>query len=547
MHDGASGRTQEEYGMRLRSPLLASALAAALMLAGCGGDAASTGGERFTRGIGAQPKSIDPQKVEGTWANDVLGDMFIGLFTEDAKSIPVPGVAESWIVSEDGLTWTFKLKKTLWSDDVPLTAGDFVFTFQRLFDPKEAEIAYASIQYGIKNGRAAKEGTVPVTDVGVKAIDDYTLEIKLEYPMPFLPGVLKHYTAFPLPKHAIEKFGAKWTSPENIVVNGPYKLTEIRQNDFIRSERNEKFEGADKMCFSEVIYLPVNDHDAMVRRAMAGEIDMNNSFPSGQLEVTQKNLPGWPRISPMMSTTYVVTNTRKPPFDDARVRKAIALSMDREHITKNVLRGGQIPAYSFVPAAIANYKPAEFEWKDMPRAERLKQAAALLQEAGYGPNKPLTFEYLYRSTGDNPRIAPVLQQNFKEIAPWVQPEIRRVETQALYEIQKAKNFLITDTGWVADFNDAYNFLYLLDSRTGPMNYGAYTNPAYDALLDQSAKETDVAKRSEVLRQAEQTMLNDTAVLPLLIRVTQDIVSPNITGYEDNPEDIHRTRYMCRKK
>jgi oligopeptide transport system substrate-binding protein len=221
--------------------------------------------------------------------------------------------------------------------------------------------------------------------------------------------------------------------------------------------------------------------------------------------------------------------------------------MDREHITKNVLRGGQIPAYSFVPAAIANYKPAEFEWKDMPRAERLKQAAALLQEAGYGPNKPLTFEYLYRSTGDNPRIAPVLQQNFKEIAPWVQPEIRRVETQALYEIQKAKNFLITDTGWVADFNDAYNFLYLLDSRTGPMNYGAYTNPAYDALLDQSAKETDVAKRSEVLRQAEQTMLNDTAVLPLLIRVTQDIVSPNITGYEDNPEDIHRTRYMCRKK
>ena len=456
-------------------------------------------------------------------------------------------MAESWSFSEDQLTWTFKLKQTMWSDGVPLTADDFVFAFQRLFDPKEAEIAYSSIQYGIKNGRAAKEGTVPVTDVGVKAIDDYTLEIKLEYPMPYLPGVLKHYTAFPLPKHAIEKFGTKWTNPENLVVNGPYKLTEMRQNDFIRSVKNDKFEGADKMCFSEVIYLPVNDHDAMVRRAMAGEIDMNNSFPSGQLEVTQKNLPGWPRISPMMATTYVVTNTKKPPFDDARVRKAIAMSMDREHITKNVLRGGQIPAYSFVPAAIANYTPAEFTWKDLPRAERLKQAAALLQEAGYGPNKPLTFEYLYRSTGDNPRIAPVLQQNFKEIAPWVQPEIRRVETQALYDMQKAKNFIITDTGWVADFNDAYNFLYLLDSRTGPMNYGQYTNPAYDVLLDQSAKEIDVAKRGEILKQAEATMLNDTAVLPLLIRVTQDIVSPTITGYEDNPEDIHRTRYMCRKK
>jgi oligopeptide transport system substrate-binding protein len=220
--------------------------------------------------------------------------------------------------------------------------------------------------------------------------------------------------------------------------------------------------------------------------------------------------------------------------------------MDREHITQNVLKGGQIPAYSFVPGAIANYTPAEFEWKSLPRAERLAQAKALLEEAGYGPSKPVSFEYLYRSTGDNPRMAPVLQQNFKEIAPWVQAEIRRVETQALYDMLKAKNFLISDTGWVADYNDAYNFLYLLDSRTGPMNYGNYVNPAYDAILDQATKEVDGAKRAELLKLAEALMLSETAVLPLLTRVTQDIVSPNITGYEDNPEDVHRTRYMCRK-
>ncbi len=532
--------------MRLKFPLLASVFAAALALTACGGDSGQTTSERFTRGIGAQPKSLDPQKVEGTWANDVIGDMFIGLFTEDAKAIPVPGVAESWTVSEDGLTWTIKLKQTAWSDGEALTADDFVFSFQRLFDPNEAEIAYASIQYGIKNGRAAKEGQVPKEQVGVRAIDDYTLEIQLEYPMPHLPGLLKHYTAFPLPRHAVEKFGDKWTTPENYVVNGPYKLAEMRQNDFIRAVKNETFAGADDLCFSEVIYLPVNDHDAMVRRAMAGEIDMNNSFPSGQLEVTQKNLPGWPRISPMMATTYVVTNTQKEPFNDARVRKAIALAMDREHITQNVLKGGQIPAYSFVPAAIANYTPAEFDWKSLPRPERLAQAKALLEEAGYGPSKPLSFEYLYRSTGDNPRMAPVLQQNFKEIAPWVQAEIRRVETQALYDMLKAKNFLISDTGWVADYNDAYNFLYLLDSRTGPMNYGNYVNPAYDAILDQATKEVDGAKRAALLKSAEALMLSETAVLPLLTRVTQDIVSPNITGYEDNPEDVHRTRYMCRK-
>ena len=249
----------------------------------------------------------------------------------------------------------------------------------------------------------------------------------------------------------------------------------------------------------------------------------------------------------MMATTYVVTNTQKAPFTDARVRKALGMAMDREYITGSILRGGQIPSYNFVPMGMNDYTPAEFSWKSMPRPERLKEAAKLLQEAGYGPNKPIKFEYLYRSTGDNPRIAPVIQQNFKDIAPWVQAEIRQVETQALYDALKTKNYEISDTGWVADFNDPYNFLYLLDSRTGPMNYGAYKNPAYDALLDQSALETDPAKRSAILKQAEQLMLEDAAVLPMLTRVTQDIVSPKITGYADNAEDIHRTRYMCREK
>lgn len=532
--------------MGSKSRFFAGLLAAAMLLAACGGES-SDGADRFRRGIGADPKSLDPQMVEGTWANDIIGDMFIGLFTEDAASKPVPGVAESWTVSDDQLTWTFKLKTMNWSDGQPLTADDFVFSFQRLFDPKTVGVAYASIQYGIKNGRAVNAGELPVDQIGVKAVDDHTLEIHLEYPMPYLPGVLKHYTAFPLPRHVVEKFGNQWTSPQNIVVNGPYKVAEWKKGDFILSKANPTFEGADKLCFGEVVYFPVQNHDQMVKRAMAGEIDMNNSFPTGQLEETRKNLPGWPRISPMMATTYVVTNTKKEPFTDARVRKALGMAMDREYITGSILRGGQIPSYNFVPMGMNDYTPAEFSWKSMPRAERLKQAADLLTQAGYGPSKPLKFEYLYRSTGDNPRIAPVIQQNFKDIAPWVQPEIRQVETQALYDALKTKDYSIADTGWVADFNDAYNFLYLLDSRTGPMNYGDYTNPAYDALLDASAKELDTTKRAAILKQAEQLMLEDTAVLPMLTRVTQDIVSPKITGYADNAEDIHRTRYMCREK
>jgi oligopeptide transport system substrate-binding protein len=535
--------------MRSRSRALFGAMAAAaLFLAACGETPRSSASTSFRRGIGANPDSIDPQQAEGTWANDVIGDMFIGLFTEDAASKPIPGVAESWTISDDQLTWTFKLKHTVWSDGAPLTAHDFVFAFQRLLNPKTLGVAYASIQYGIKNAQLVNGGKLPPDSLGVKAIDDYTLEIQLEHPMPYLPGVLKHYTAFPLPQHVVEKLGEAWTKPENIVVNGPYKIIDWRSGDFLRSVRNDKFEGADKLCFSEVVYFPQSDHDAMVRRAMAGDLDMNNSFPTGQLEETKKNLPGWPRISPMMATTYVVTNTQKPPFNDARVRKALALAMDREYITSSILRGGQIPAYGFVPPGMNNYpQTAEFSWKAEPMADRLKDAATLLQQAGYGPNKPLTFEYLYRATGDNPRIAPVLQDDWKKIADWVKPEIRQVETQALYNQLQEKDYSISDTGWVADFNDAYNFLYLLDSRTGPMNYGAYVNHDFDKLLDGSNTELDMAKRAAILKQSEQLMLDDTAVLPLLTRVTQDIVSPDITGYADNAEDIHRTRYMCRAK
>ncbi len=539
--------------MRLRSRVFMGIAAAALALSACGGPSASTSSSAssettFRRGVGSNPDSVDPHKAQGTWENDVIGDMFVGLFTEDAKSQPIPGVVESWTVSEDQLTWTFKLRQTKWSDGEPLTAKDFEYALRRLEDPTTLGAVYASVQYPIKNAQAVNGGSLPLDQLGVKTIDDYTLEIKLEYPAPYLPGLLKHYTAFPVPKHVIDKHGDQWTRPENIVVNGAYKLAEWRSGDYLRLVKNEAFDDAANVCFTEVIYYTQSDHDAMVRRAEAGEIDMNNSFPTGPLEQTEKRLPGWPRVAPMMATTYLSANQTKAPFNDARVRKAMALAIDREHITKNILKGGEIPAYSFVPEGLNGYpKPAEFSWKSMPLDQRRAEAKALLEQAGYGPNKPLTFEYIYRASGNNPRIAPVLQENWSRIADWVKAEIRQVETKDLYKAMQQKDYTLSDGGWVADYNDAYNFLYLMDSRTGAMNYGGYANPAYDKLIDASNVELDPAKRAELLRQAEQLMLDEAATIPVLVRVTQDIVSPDITGYEDNAEDIHRTRYMCRKK
>lgn len=532
----------------LHRPRLLSTLAASTFLAlgACGGGGGDRPLNELRRGVGANPDSVDPHQSEGTWANDVIGDMFIGLTTEDQASQPIPGVAERWETSEDGLTWTFYLRESNWSDGTPLTAHDFVFGFRRLLDPNTIGAVYASLQYPIKNAQAINGGQMPTDQLGVTALDDYTLQVELEYPAPYLPGLFKHYTAFPIPQHAVEAHGDDWTRPENIVVNGPYKLVEWRSGDFLRSVKNPSFFDADSLCFESVVYYTASDHDAMVRQAQAGQIDMNTSFPTGRLQDTEDKLPGWPRTAPMLATTYVVANQTVAPFDNVDVRQALAMAMDREYVTGSILQGGENPTYSFVPPGIAGYPVhAEFEWKDLTREERLAQARALLEGAGFGPDNPFEFEYQYRATGNNPRIAPVLQANWSDIAEWVRPSIRQLETQALYNSLQNSDYALSDSAWVADYNDAYNFLYLMDSGTGPMNYGRYNSPEYDAALRASNLELDPARRAELLKAAEQVLLNDVAAMPLLNTSTQEIIDPDLTGVEDNPERIHRTRWMCR--
>ncbi len=529
---------------------LTGAIAAGLLaLSACGGggDNGGVSETSLLRGIGANPDTVDPHKAEGTWENDVIGDMMIGLFTEDVMGNPVPGMAETWTTSEDGLEWTFTLRDAQWSDGEPVTAQDFVYALRRLQSPETIGAVYSSLLHVIKNAREVNAGQLSPEELGVTAMDDKTLRIELDYPAPYLAGLLKHYVSFPVPKHVVDVHGDAWTRPENLVVNGPYKLTEWRAGDFLRSVKNPQFFDADNVCFEEVIYFPYSDSDAVIRMAKTGRIDLNNAFPNQRMEELQESLPGWPRTFQFMSTTYVAMNTAKAPFDDARVRTALAMSVDRDFVTQEVMGAGQTPSYGFVPDGMNNYPDsARFTWADLSRDERLIQAREMLEDAGFGPDNPLKFEYNYRSTGENPKAAPVLQANWSEIAEWVQPEIRRVETRVLYNLLQQADFQTSDAGWVADYNDPYNFLYLLDSRTGAMNYGQYSNPAYDALMDASNNELDLTKRAAILRQAEQLMLDDAAVIPLWSAGRQYLVNPDVTGFEPNLEDIHRTRYMCRK-
>ncbi|MBL1430416.1 MAG: peptide ABC transporter substrate-binding protein [Robiginitomaculum sp.] len=496
------------------------------------------------RGNSAEPLSLDPHLASGTWENNIIGDMFIGLFTENAAGQPIPGMAKTWTTSEDGLTWEFELIDATWSDGVPVKASDFVFGLRRILNP-ETQAQYASLVYPIKNALAVNSGEMPGSDLGVTALGEKKLRIELEYPAPYLTGLLTHYTTYAVPEHVVKEFGNKWIQPENIQVNGPYKLDVWRTNDFVRVVRNPLFYDNENVCLDEIYFYAITDNNTAERQVREGRLDANNDFPGRKMDFLNEELPGYVRVHPYLGTTYFSFNTTKPPFDNTKVRVALSMALDRDHITKSVIKSGYIPAYSFVPPGIGNYPDGAISsWASLSFDERKAKAKELLIEAGYGPENPLQFEYTHRSTGDNPAAAPSVQSDWNSIAPWVNVTIAQIETQILYADLRSGDFSVSDGGWVADFNDASNFLYLMETKAGAMNYSKYSNPEYDALMDAANREMDMVKRANMMMQAEQMMLDEAPIVPMWYLVNRALVNPKVTGWVDNIVALHRSRYLC---
>ena len=343
----------------------------------------------LNRGNGAEPDSIDPHKASGQWENNIIGDMFMGLMTENAAASPVYGAAESYTVSGDGLTYTFKIRDHKWSDGVPVTAHDFVYSFRRILDPKTAA-QYASILYPIKNAEAVNAGKKKPDQVGVRAIDDRTLEITFNFQVPYLPELLTHYTTFAVPKHVVEKHGDDWLKPENVATNGPYVLKEWLPNDHITLVKNPMFHDRDSVKIATVNFYPTQDSSAALKRFRGGDFDLvTDSIPPQQIDWLRANLPRELRLWSFILTQYVQFNTKRKPFDDVRVRRALSLAIDREVMTAKVLRAGERPAYSLVPPGMPTYPgKAQFDFKSMAQNARLAKAKDLLAQAGLTPASP---------------------------------------------------------------------------------------------------------------------------------------------------------------
>lgn len=495
----------------------------------------------LNRGNAAEPDTLDPQKIQTSWENNIVGDMFMGLMTEDVAGNPVLGAAQSYTQSDDGLTYTFKIRDHKWSDGQPVTADDFVFSFQRILDPKTAA-QYASLLYPIKNAQPVNGGKMPVTALGVRAIDARTLEMNFEYQVPYLPQLLRHYTCMPVPKHVVKKYGDQWLQAQNIVTNGAYVLKEWVPNDHITIVKNPHFYDAKNVTIETVNFYPSQDYAAALKRFRAGEFDVTNGVPSSEFTWLRDNLPGVLRVTPYVSVSYVQFNLTKAPFNDVRVRQAVSMAIDREIMANRVMRAGESPAYTMVPPHMPGYPgKAQLDYKNWPMAQKIAKAKALLAEAGYGPNNPLKFEYAFQGQSDARLVAVALQSMWKGID--AQVSLHPADPQVHYNDLRRQHFQAAWAGWSADYMDAKDFLFLGQTSSNDMNIGRYSDPKFDALVAQSDVTRDPATRGAILQQAEQLMLDDAPFAPVYYAVSRNIVSKQVRNWIGNSININRTRYL----
>lgn len=528
---------------------LGFAAVALALLAGCQGKPARppcpAGKLCLQLGNGNEPVTLDPQKSTGTWEDRILSDVNMGLTQDDPQGNPIPGMAKSWETSDDGLVWTFHLRDAKWSDGEPLTADDFVFSLRRILSPKLAS-EYSYLLYFIKNAALVNGGKAPPEALGAKALDAHTLQLTLEHPAPYLPEIAKHTTMMPVPKHVVERWGDAWVQPAHYVGNGPFKLVSWRLGDYVRVVRNPYFYDAKSICYDEIDYYPTTDAISAERRVRRGELDVNADIQSNRIAFLRQEMPAYVRTHTYLGVSYLSFNSHVSAFRDRRVRLALDMAVDREFITRKLLRGGQVPAYTFVPPGIAGYTPAaDPVWASWPLARRQAAARELLAQAGYGPNHPLRFEIKHRNSPDPTLVMPAIQADWQAIG--VEVALVQNETQIAYQSYRARDFEVADAAWVADYNDAMSFMGLQRSDTGAQNYGDYANPAYDALLDAADHEPDVAKRAEDMRRAETILLADAPLVPVFFYINKNLVNPRITGWFDDINDHHRGRYLCEKK
>ncbi len=501
---------------------------------------AARGETVLNRGNGAEPDTLDPAQAGTVMEANILGDLMVGLTTLDAAARPIPGIAERWETSRDGLTWTFHLRKARWSDGGPVTAKDFVAAWRRLLEPKTAARAAQNL-WIVKNGQAISAGRMPAESLGVAAPDPATVIVTLDHPAPYLPELLTQAAALPLPPAAL-KNGVRTNA---YISNGPYLLKSWVPNDCVTLAKNPRFYEVDAVKIDTVNYFPTADSQGALRRFRAGELDMQTPLPSAQIPFLRQTMPASLHILPSLALVYVAINLRDPALKDIRVRRALNLVYDRDAVTQKVLKLGERSAYAYVPPNMAGYAGGpQLDFKSQPNAARLAEARRLMEDAGFGPFNKLILNYATPGTPDGRRLAAVFQAMARQIH--VDLRITGEDYAILLRDLRRGQYQLGYTSWLADFDDASNFLDLLRSSS-PGNYAGYKNPRFDAALDAGEREPDAGKRAAMLKQAESVAQKDMPWLPIRFASQTELVAPKVGGYVPNAADFNRSRWLWTKR
>lgn len=498
----------------------------------------------YHRGNTAEPETLDQHLTSTVYEAHLLRDLYEGLVVHGPAAEVLPGAATSWTVSDDGRVYTFDLRDdATWSNGDDLTAEDFVFSYRRILDPATGA-KYANILYPIENAEAVNTGEMAPEELGVRAVDDDTLEITLASSTPYFIELLTHQTSLPVHPASVEAHGMAFTRPENMVSNGAYSLVEWVPNAHIKLEKNETFHAADDVAIDEVYFYPTEDRSAALRRFMAGELHSNPDAPTEQMDFMREELGEQLRIAPYLGTYYYAVNTTKAPFDDVRVRRALSMTIDREFLAEEIWGGAMVAAYSFVPPGIGNYgEPAMATYADLPMFDREEEAIALLTEAGYGPEDPIDVEIRYNTSENHQKTATAIAAMWEPLG--VRTTLFNTDTKTHYaHLRDRGDFDVARAGWIGDYSDPQNFLFMVESDNDGFNYARYENPEYDALMDEAAATTDLDARADLLYQAEEMFMRDLPFIPLMYYGSINLVSDDLIGWEDNIQNVHPTRWMA---
>jgi oligopeptide transport system substrate-binding protein len=496
------------------------------------------------RGLGYEVSDLDPHLVTGIAEGEVLRALFEGLVVEDPVDLhPVPGVAESWDISPDGLTYVFHLRANArWSDGTAVTASDFVESYRRILTPSLAA-DYASMLYLLQGAEAFHKGvTRDFSRVGATAPDPRTLRLTLEHPASYFLPLLTHWAWLPVPLATIAKNGPAfergnpWTRAGRLVSNGPFALQTWQPGRVIVVQKSPTYWDAAQVRLHAIHFYPIDSVDAEERAFRAGQLHVTDALPVGKIDAYRQATPAVLRIDPYLDTYFYRFNTTRIPFTDARVRRAFALAVDREAIVQRILRGGQSPAHAFTPPGIGGYTPAAAIPTDFAAAR------ALLKEAGYEGGRGLpAIELLYNSSENHRLIAEAIQEMWRRELG-VEVQLVNQEFKATLAARRSGDFQILRSNWIADFVDPAAFLDIFRSDNGN-NYTRWSSIDYDSTLFAAERATDHAARLALFQKAEALLLDAAPIIPIYHYTHVFLIQPSVKGWHPTLLDHHSYKHV----